>query len=380
MSTMRAVVGSMCGLLLWVPGAAQAGPVQAGFVVCDVDDDGDGDLVFVGDGSNRVNLIENGASVGTAFHGTGGNTWGAIDCAATTSVGVASDAPSVGAARVQTLNTDGTVQSTSFVATGGGIWNLDRMIDLDGDGDDDAVYVGVSGGALGLIRLDEYQNGAPTGTRGFRPTAGGFWELTHDGDPNGDGMRDLIFQSDSSVRVDFMNGLNVLSQGFLQNGGGAWRVVAVGDASGDNKDDLWWEGQDGTPAENVTRLQEMDGATVLSTIFPQTGGGTLTPMFMADSNGDGFDDLFLAGASTNRLDVMSTSAFAISVARFFGNGGGGYLPARTGDFNKDGKQDLASEGAGDVLIQLIDGDMSNPVIGTGSIPNGGGFWDLLLDP
>ena len=261
--------------------------------------------------------------------------------------------------------------------TGGGIWELAQLADVDGDGDLDLIYVGVSGGAVGLLRIKIIQNGAPTGAVGFIPTAGGGWVLIAAGDLNGDGTHDLIFQGTTSVRVDFMNGTAVLSQAFLSNGGGVWTVAAVGDASGDGKEDLWWVGETGTAAQDLSRLQEMDGANVLSTIYPQTGGGSLVPMFIADANGVG--DLFLAGATVNRLDVMTGNSLSISVARFFGNGGGTYMPSVTGDFNGDGKQDLASEGPNDVLVQLLDADLVNPVIAQSQIPNGTGFWDLFLD-
>jgi hypothetical protein len=188
-------------------------------------------------------------------------------------------------------------------------------------------------------------------------------------DFNGDGKTDLAVASGNSP----LNGGNIL----LGNGDGTFQVlegflggsIAVGDFNNDGKPDLALSDSSAIGSSSITiHLGNGDGtfqAPVTYTLAASSG-----QLIVGDFNGDGKADLAVA----NSFTYTGAGAGNGNVSAFLGNGDGTFqspkaFPAgtspvslATGDFNGDGKADLAvidndfwNAGYVDVLLGNGDG-------------------------
>ena len=162
------------------------------------------------------------------------------------------------------------------------------------------------------------------------------------GDFNGDGKQDLAaanFQSDN-VSITLGDGAGAFTD---ITAGTDFPVasqpysVAVGDFNGDGKQDLV-TANFGT--HNVSILLGVgDGTFSAPTNFPSGTGARAVAV--GDFNGDGKPDLAVANASANNVSILiGNGAGSFSAPTTFGAGVNPYSIA-VGDFNADGKQDLA---------------------------------------
>ena len=248
------------------------------------------------------------------------------------------------------------------------------------------------------------------------------------GDFNGDGKADFAVANsgDNTVSVFLGNG----SGGFNASAGSPFAVtggphsIAVGDFNGDGKPDLLVASNNGT----VTLLLG-DGNGGFTAGWPLVAGDSLYSIVVADFNGDGNADVavanfsyqngsvavflgngngyltaapgspFLVGADPDDLAVADFNGDGrpdLAVANFgshnmtilLGDGGGGFTPTSgspiavgispdavaVGDFNGDGKEDLAIGDlqGGTVTVLLGDGT-GGFTVASGSPFNAGGF-------
>ena len=135
--------------------------------------------------------------------------------------------------------------------------------------------------------------------------------------------------------------------------------VAVGDFNGDGKQDLAVANFRAYYAVSVSILLG-DGSGNFSAVTNFDSGNGPTSVAVGDFNGDGKQDLAVANQDTNDVSIL------------LGNGDGSFQPAvrfsagtnptsvTVGDFNGDGKQDLAvtNSSSNDVSILLGNGDGS----------------------
>jgi hypothetical protein len=212
------------------------------------------------------------------------------------------------------------------------------------------------------------------------------------GDFNGDGRVDIVAGGYKSVTVL----LNIGGQTFWSAqtysfpytaGGGV--SVAVADFNGDGKPDIVaTEYYDSTV--NVL-LNKGDGTGTFGAPRVYAVGGFATSVAVGDFNGDGKPDL----AVTTVTASGTTNTYAVRVLQNLGDGTGAFGSARTyvvgggaavavGDFNHDGKLDIVTTGAEmDVLLNNGDGTFgtAQKVGPAGSAVvvadwNGDGFPDL----
>jgi hypothetical protein len=188
------------------------------------------------------------------------------------------------------------------------------------------------------------------------------------GDTNGDGLPDLVAanQGDSTVSVllsTMVPGAATITPNFSSAstsavGAGPF-AVAVGDVNGDGKPDI-------VVANSVDYT--------LSVLLNTTAPGAVTPSFatpqvfktgsypvgvaLADINGDGMPDVILANVGDNTVSVLlNTTAPGATTAAFADQqtfATGSYpVAVAVGDFNGDGKPDLAVVNEGDSTVSVL---------------------------
>ena len=186
------------------------------------------------------------------------------------------------------------------------------------------------------------------------------------GDFNGDGIADLAVVNANSVLIFLGKGDGTFTQSSTSSPTGMSPItVAVGDLNGDGIPDLAVVNSCGPayPCDNnngtVTILLGKGDGTFSAVSATPVSGSNPVGIAIADLNGDGILDL----AVTN-YDAYSTNAVTV----FLGNGDGtfqtglnlarGFDPRQivVGDFNGDGKPDLAFAGFWSGVLTVIPGN------------------------
>lgn len=365
-----------------------ASPV-AGLVTADVNGDGKPDVVAVtaagfsvwlgtGDGMllSRADQQIHGPSTAPAIAAADFNHDGKMDVA----IAGANDGVDIFLG-----NGDGTF-AFAGAATGSG--GSIATLDANGDGKVDIVTVELSNSSEPKVTL---VLGNGDGTFGAATTyaAGPYSAAVAVGDVNGDGNPDLMIMSSNCSSQDFVDphcGVGAI-QTLLGLGHGVFGGAPVGsepvgghaaatvtvDLNGDGKNDLVVADQ----TNNVVSVSLGKGDGTFQTAVTYATGQMPTAVQAADVNGDSKIDLIVVDqvCATN---AQSCGAGAVSV--LLGNGDGTFQARRdvsvgltpvgvaVGDFNGDGKQDLAvaNNGLGlgnttSVLLGNGDGTFGTPV-------------------
>jgi hypothetical protein len=285
----------------------------------------------------------------------------------------------------------GRFASPVWYSTGSGADNTALAVgDLNGDGKLDIVVGNtpnfpvaspVYSGIGLLLNNGNGTFGAPQQYNVF-PFGGGPSSLAV-GDFNGDGLLDIAAGADGPL--DYAAGGNdsvtvVRNYGLIHYTDGSSYFdfttqtyatpgfapgpcqVAVGDFNGDGKPDL---------AVTVSTIGTVwvlpnkgDGSGTFGTEQQFAVGGSPTALAVGDFNSDGKPDLAVTTATTSG----TTTSYGLSVLQNLGDGTGTFAAARNytlggfatfiavGDFNKDGKLDIVTTGAEmDVLLNNGDG-------------------------
>jgi serralysin len=208
-----------------------------------------------------------------------------------------------------------------------------------------------SGGSLQLSGV--------SGTIAASAAAGGGVQLTLQAivadvrnDFNGDGRSDVLWRHDNG---SFTTWLANASGGFVSNDANSWngvptewRIVGTGDFNGDGRDDVVWRRNDGAFTQWLAQgngsftSNDAYAWTVLPNSWQVDGVG--------DFNADGKDDLIWRrddGAFTTWLG-QANGGFVSNDANSFTMLPTSWLVEATGDFNGDGRDDIAwqrSDGA-----------------------------------
>src|SRR5712691_11729720 len=298
---------------------------------------------------------------------------------------------------VSEFNGDGTFQPAKniYFASGGGFpWYIAEG-DFNGDGKPDLVITNYGDNSVSVLlgNGDGTFQAPRTFLVGIHPG------LVAVGDFNGDGKPDLVVSNVDSNTVSVLLGNGdgtFLPAVSFPVGPNPW-YFAVGDFNGDGKLDL-------AVADYGCSLDCSVSPSNTVMVFLGNGDGTFRPasqltvgngpagVAVGDFNGDGKLDLAVANVNDNTLSVL------------LGNGDGTFQPAQTfsgvgshpyfpavGDFNRDGKLDLAITnhlgntvsvllGNGDGTFQPVQTFLvdSDPVYVTVGDLNGDGVQDLAV--
>ena len=186
------------------------------------------------------------------------------------------------------------------------------------------------------------------------------------GDFNGDGMQDLVVANHAGstghgVWILLGDGAGNFSAATYFEAGGFPTSVAVGDFNGDGKQDLATANLTSAFESDNVSVFLGDGAGIFGVPANFVVGQNAESIAVGDFNGDGKQDLVVANnASSSPHGVwilLGDGAGNFSPATFFNTGYAVYVAL--GDFNSDGKQDLAvvnNQGTGGSFVAVLLGD------------------------
>ncbi len=244
------------------------------------------------------------------------------------------------------------------------------VADFNGDGKPDLAVVNFGDWTAWLL-LGNGDGTFQAAKNIYFASGGGFPWYIAEGDFNGDGKADLVITNygDNSVSVLLGNGDGTFQAPKTFPVGTHPGLVAVGDFNGDGKPDL--------------AVSNVDSGTV--SVLLGNGDGTFLPALdfpvgpnpwyftVGDFNGDGILDLAVSDYGCS-LDCNTSPSNTVTV--LLGNGNGTFRPAPSltvgngpagvtvGDFNGDGKLDLAvanvNENTLSVLLGNGDGTFQAP--------------------
>jgi hypothetical protein len=239
--------------------------------------------------------------------------------------------------------------------------------DFNGDGKPDLVIANASSNTVSVL-LNTTPAGATTPSFAAQQTfaVGMSPEAVAVGDINGDGKPDLIVVNSGSNTVSVL--LNTTATGATTPSFAAQQTfavgtqphaVAVGDFNGDGKPDLA-VANTGSDTVSVLLNTTAMGATTPSFAAQQTFAVGTAPdgVAVGDFNGDGKPDLAVANSGSNTVSVLlDTTAMGATVPSFAVQQtfavGMNPVSVAVGDINGDGKPDLAVVNSGSNTVSVL---------------------------
>jgi hypothetical protein len=213
-----------------------------------------------------------------------------------------------------------TAAGYKVVATGD--FNGDGMVDVVWQDSANNIYVWLSSGS-GFVSKFVAKNASG-------------WSVVGSGDVNGDGYDDLLVYNPSPARLGWwlMQGASVLSY-HSQSVNSTWKFATTGDFNGDGMADVVWT----DPSNNVYLWSSTGGGFTSNLVARNAPGWSVVGS--GDVDGDGNADLLVYNPSPARLGwwLMNGSTVLSYHSQYAPSSSWKF--AATGDFNGDGRSDVA---------------------------------------
>ena len=244
---------------------------------------------------------------------------------------------------------DDTLRTELHFERPGADWWVAAQGDVDGDGRDDLIWE-TEAGQLAYTSLTALIESAPVAPLLLIGSLGPDETLVGSGDFDGNGHDDLLVEDGAAgtQRVVWLDASGALGDEALATLGDG-PVAAIGDFDGDGRDDLARNG-----AEGGLVLHFLAGANVDARLDLGTGAGEA--LATGDVDGDGDDDLLVRDDHGTGLLAMEARTGAVHVELA---GNHDWQVAGLGDFDADGRADVLWVSASGWLIGF-DGQGSEP--------------------
>jgi hypothetical protein len=209
----------------------------------------------------------------------------------------------------------------------GSEWHIAGTGDFNGDGNSDILWESTAGTAnVWTMNGTQLVSAAPVeDAQGALAQMGSEWHIVAEGDFDGDGKADVLWESDSGVETIWgLNGSslsalynNVGQAGSVAQMGSEWHAVGVGNFNGDKTADLVW-----VDTSNNVQFWDMEGDHINQIVFPNGHQGTEWQLkAVGDFTGSGVRDDLLWLRSDGAAQVWHVTGTQVTVTQ----------PAPTGD-------------------------------------------------
>jgi len=235
-------------------------------------------------------------------------------------------------------------------------WTIVGQGDFDGDGVRDLVWQNSITGEVYLMLMSSptaVKSGAVIYTE---PNTN--WKIVATGDINGDGKTDLIWWNKSTGQVYAMmlNGTTITGAGLIYNEPNTnWKIVAAADFNGNGIAELlWWNSTTGQTAIGQTNGTSASTANLIWT-EPDTNWRIVGA---GDLDGDGKADIIWHNRTTGQVSAMQTNGTTVTkVVAMYTEPDTNWEIVSVGNYNGDNKAELLwwNQQTGQVYLMPMNG-------------------------
>ena len=239
-----------------------------------------------------------------------------------------------------TISWDGTAGNENLGKYGSAIRlieedrTLNKLGDLDGDGQDDIVWRNANTGDVSGWLM----NGLVLGTHGVIGTVSNDWEIVGVGDLDGDGRDDIVWRNANTGDVSgwLMNGLVLGGNGVIGTVSNDWEIVSVDDLDGNGTDDLIWRNlTTGAVSGWLMNGLVLGGNGVIGTVSNEW-----EIVSVDDLDGNGTADLIWRNLSTGAVSGWLMNGLVLSNSGVISTVSSDWIIRGTGDLDGNGTADL----------------------------------------